>query len=59
MKEYSRNGASLCEELHEGGLEVGLLYWGPRKKFVKQGSEMGVCFYRGPALGEYGGTLLS
>jgi hypothetical protein len=46
----SRNRASLCEGFHEGDLEGGLLYWGPKKR-VKQGSEMGVCFHRGLLLG--------
>ena len=31
MKEGSSGGASLCEGLHEGELQGGLLYWGTRK----------------------------
>jgi len=58
MKEGSRNEAHPCEGLHEGDLEGGLLYWGTRR-YVKQGSEMGVCFRRGPAFGEHGWALLS
>jgi len=42
-------------ELREGNVEGGLLYWGPLSKAL----EMGVCFHRVPAFGEYGGTLLS
>ena len=29
------------------------------ERYVKQGSEMGVCFHRGPAFGEHGGAILS
>jgi len=29
------------------------------ERYVKQGSEMGVCFHRGLALKEHGGALLS
>jgi hypothetical protein len=32
---------------------------GDPERYVMQGSEMGVCFHRGPALGEHGGALLS
>jgi hypothetical protein len=58
MKVGSRNGASLCEGLHEGNLEGGLLYWGTQR-YVKQGSEMGVCLHKGTAFGEHEWTLLS
>ena len=34
-------------------------FTGNSKTYVKQGSEMGVCFHRGPAHGEHGGALLS
>jgi len=57
MKEGCSGGPSLCEGLHEGDLEGGLLYWGPHR-YVKYGSEMGNCFHRGPAFGEHGGALL-
>ena len=43
-------------ELCEGNnLEGGLLYW----RLLSKALEMAVCFHRGPALGERGGTLLS
>jgi hypothetical protein len=35
MKKGSRNGASVCEELHEGDLEEGLLYWEPQDMLNK------------------------
>jgi hypothetical protein len=38
--------------------EGGLLYW-ETQRYVKLGSEMGVCFYSGPAFGEQGWVLLS
>jgi len=38
--------------------EGGLLYW-RTLRYVKQGSEMGVCFHRGPTFGEHGLTFLS
>ena len=37
--------------LREGSFTGGL------EKYVKQRSEMGVCFHRGPAFGEHGGEL--
>jgi hypothetical protein len=58
MKEASRNGASLCEGFHEGDLDGGLLSGDP-ERYVKQGSEMGVYFHRGPDFEEYGMALLS
>jgi hypothetical protein len=33
-------------------------FTGDPERYVKQGSEMGVCFHRGPTFGEQGGTLL-
>jgi len=41
-----------------GDLVGGLLHWGTQR-YVKQGSEMGVCFCRGPTFGEHGWALLS
>jgi len=32
---------------------------GEPERYVKQSSEMGVCFHRGPVFGEHGGALLS
>ena len=34
-------------------------FTGDPKRYIKQGSEMGVCFHRCPAFGEHGGALLS
>ena len=34
-------------------------FTGDPERYIKQGSEMGVCFHRGPVLGEHGGALLS
>jgi len=34
-------------------------FTGDPERYVKRGSEMGVCFHRGPAFGEHGGALLS
>ena len=34
-------------------------FTGDAERYVKQGSEMCVCFHRGPAFGEHGGALLS
>jgi len=34
-------------------------FTGYPERYVKQGSEMVVCFHRGPAFGEHGGALLS
>jgi hypothetical protein len=56
MKEGSRKKASLCEGFHEGDLEGGLLYWGTQR-YVKQGLEKGVCFCRGPRLGNMDGRF--
>jgi hypothetical protein len=33
-------------------------FTGDTKRHVKQGSEIAVCFRRGPAFGEHGGALL-
>ena len=41
------------ETLREGS------FTGDHKRYVKQGSEMGVCFHRGPTFGEHGGAFLS
>jgi hypothetical protein len=57
-KKGYRNGASLYKVLHEGDLEGGFIYWGTQR-YVKQGSEMGVCFHRGPSFVEHGLELLS
>ena len=38
--------------------EGGPLYWGTLR-YVKQGSEMGIYFHRGPAFGEHGQAFLS
>jgi len=35
MKEGSRNGLSFCKGLHEGDLDVGLLYWGTQDMLSK------------------------
>jgi len=56
MKEGTRNGESLCYGFHEGDLGGGLLTWDP-ERYVKQGSEMGVCFHRGPLLGNMEGRF--
>jgi len=58
MKDGSRNEASLCEGFHEGDLE-GSSFTGDPKRYVKQGSEMGICFHRGPTFGEHGRVFLS
>jgi hypothetical protein len=34
-------------------------FTGDPERYVKQGSEMGVCFHRGPATREHKGVLLS
>jgi hypothetical protein len=34
-------------------------FTGTQKDMLSKALEMGVCFHRGPALGEHGGTLLS
>jgi len=39
-------------------MDGGLLYW-EALRYVKQGSEMGVYFLRGPTFGEHGWTFLS
>jgi len=41
-----------------GDLEEGLIHW-RTQRYVKQGSEMGVCFHRSPTFGERGWALLS
>jgi len=33
-------------------------FTGDPERYVKQGSEIGFCFHRGPALGEHGSVLL-
>jgi len=38
--------------------EGGLLYWGTLR-YVKQGSDMGAYFHRGPTSGEHGWAFLS
>ena len=38
--------------------EGGLLYWGTLR-YVKEGSELGVYFHRGPACGEHRRAFLS
>jgi hypothetical protein len=59
MKKDCRNGASLSE---------GALWGEPRRRapllvtpkdMLSKAVEMDVCFHRGPASGEHGGTLLS
>ena len=36
MKESSIGGASVCEGVHKGDLEGGILYWGTQKmRFLK------------------------
>jgi len=50
----------LCAmELCEGNLEGGLLLLETLKLMLSKALETGVCFHRGRALGEHGGTLLS
>jgi len=56
MKEGPRNGETLCEGIHEGGLGGGLLQWGTQR-YVKQGSEIDVCFRRSPVLGNMDGRF--
>jgi len=34
-------------------------FTGDPDRYVKQASDMGVCFDKGPAFGEHGGALLS
>jgi hypothetical protein len=55
MKKGSRNGATPCEEFHEEEIEGGLLYWGTQR-YIKQGSEIGVCFH--PLLENMDASLL-
>jgi len=43
---------SMNRTLREGS------FTGDPERYVKQGSEMGICFHRGPAFGEQGGALL-
>jgi len=35
------------------------LFTGEPERYIKQGSEIGVCFHWGPVLGAHGGALLS
>jgi hypothetical protein len=49
---------SLCLSCMKGTWREGS-FTGDLERYVKQGSEMGTCFHRGPAFGEHGGVLLS
>jgi hypothetical protein len=49
---------SVCLSCMKGTLREGS-FAGDPERYVKQGSEMGICFHRGPAFGEHGGALLS
>jgi hypothetical protein len=57
MKEGSGNGTLSLWELYEGNLEGGLLL-GTLKDMPSKALEMGVCFHRGPILGNMGGRSL-
>ena len=50
MKEGCRNGSSVCEGFHERDIEGGLCTGEP-EGYVKQSSEMDVCFLKVPLLG--------
>jgi hypothetical protein len=41
----------------KGTLREGF-FTGDPERYIKQGSDMGVFFHRGPALGEHGGALI-
>jgi hypothetical protein len=57
MKEGSRNGVSLSlREVCEGNLERGS-FTGDPENMLSKTLEMDICFNRGPASGENGGTL--
>jgi hypothetical protein len=59
MKESSSDGASLSEGAQVGSSgEKAPLLRSP-KDILSKALEMGVCFHRGPASAEHGGTLLS
>jgi hypothetical protein len=51
-------GISLRGDSARGAMREGS-FTGDPEKYVKQGSEMDVCFHMGPAFGEHGGALLS
>jgi hypothetical protein len=57
LKKGSSNRPSISEELYEGDLEGGLLYWRPPKDMSSKALEMGVCFHSGHAFGKHGGAL--
>jgi hypothetical protein len=58
--EGSGNGSSLClRALCERNLERGAPLLVTPKDMLSKGLEMDVCFHRGPAFGEHGGTFLS
>jgi hypothetical protein len=60
MDEGDSRGTGLpLRGLCEGNLENGGSFTGDPKDMLSKALEMGVCFHRGPALGENGGTLLS
>jgi len=42
-----------------GVLGGGASFTGDPERYVKQGSEIGVCLHRGPTFGEHGEELLS
>ena len=44
-------------ELCEGNLEGGSFFTGDPENMVNKALEMDICFHRGPAFGENGGTL--
>ena len=54
---FGRGGGSYTGDF-ERWMEGGLFYWGTLG-YVKQGSEMGVYFHRGPTFGEHGWAFLS
>jgi len=44
-------------ELCEGNLEGGGSFTGDSRNMLSKALEMNICFHRGPAFGENGGTL--
>ena len=57
MKEGSRNGVYLSvREVCEGNVEGGS-FTGDPENMLSKALEMNICFHRGPAFGENGGTL--
>jgi hypothetical protein len=60
MKEPLRKGHLSPRELYERNMDGGILYCGLIPKvMLGKAVQMGVCFHRGRAFGEHGGTFLS